>query len=201
MKIVSAEFICSAVKKGQYPEDNMPEIAFAGRSNVGKSSLLNLLTNRKKLAKVSASPGKTRTINFFNINNAFRIVDLPGYGYAQVSKAEAESWGPMMESYLSGREGLKKCVLLVDCRHNPTAQDKQMYEYLKYYGLDGIVIATKADKISRNELNKNLSIIRKDLEMKKTDKLIPVSTLNKTGVDDVLNCIEELLDAAGENDD
>lgn len=199
MIIKSAEFICSAVKQGQYPEDNMPEIAFAGRSNVGKSSLLNLLTNRKKLAKVSASPGKTRTINFFNINNTFRIVDLPGYGYAQVSKKEAESWGPMMESYLSERKNLKKCILLVDSRHQPTAQDKQMYEYLKYYNLDGVVIATKSDKISRNELNKNLSIIRKQLEMDKEDLILPVSALNKTGVDEILNCIAQIIEAGESN--
>lgn len=193
MKIESAEFICSSVKQSQYPEDNMPEIAFAGRSNVGKSSLLNLLTQRKKLAKVSSSPGKTRTINFFNINNSFRIVDLPGYGYAQVSKKEAESWGPMMEAYLSGRKGLKKCILLVDCRHDPTAQDKQMYEYLQYYHLDGIVIATKADKISKNELNKNIANIRKQLNMSGDDIIIAVSTLNKTGVNEVLSCFESLV--------
>ncbi|MCQ2553872.1 MAG: ribosome biogenesis GTP-binding protein YihA/YsxC [Clostridia bacterium] len=198
MIIKSADFISSAVKPSQYPQDEVFEIAFAGRSNVGKSSLLNLLTNRKKLAKVSSSPGKTRTINFFSINNEFRIVDLPGYGFAKVSKSEAESWGPMMEAYLSGREKLVKCILLVDCRHKPSAQDRQMYDYLKYYGLDGVVIATKADKISKNELNKNLSIIRKDLEMEKSDILIPVSALEKTGVDKVLNCIEELLSKAGE---
>lgn len=201
MKITSAEFICSAVKANQYPADNMPEIAFAGRSNVGKSSLLNLLTNRKKLAKVSASPGKTRTINFFVINDEFRIVDLPGYGYAKVSKTEAESWGPMMESYLSKRAGLKKCILLVDSRHNPTAQDKQMYDYLKYYGLDGVVVATKADKISKNELNRNLSTIRKELEMEKGSVIIPVSALEKTGVDEMLSCIEDLLAGEGEQNE
>jgi len=198
MIIKSAEFICSAVKQNQYPQDNMPEIAFAGRSNVGKSSLLNLLTNRRKLAKVSASPGKTRTINFFLINDSFRIVDLPGYGFAKVSKAEAESWGPMMETYLSQRAGLKKCILLVDSRHEPSALDKQMYDYLKYYNLDGVVVATKADKISKNELNKNMAVIRKQLEMRKDDQLIPVSALEKTGVDKVLSCIEALLDTREE---
>ena len=194
MTFQSAEFICSAAKPSQYPPEGIPEIAFAGRSNVGKSSLINLLFNRKKLAKVSSTPGKTRTINFFNINNGeFRIVDLPGYGFAKVSKAEAESWGPMMETYLSKRKGLLKVVQLVDSRHAPSAQDRQMYEFLKYYGLDGIVVATKADKLSRNELNKNLGIIRKELELEKTDVLIPVSALAKTGTEELTSAIEKLL--------
>lgn len=195
MTVKSAEFICSAAKPNQYPPEGTFEIAFAGRSNVGKSSLINLLFNRKKLAKVSATPGKTRTINFFNINNGeFRIVDLPGYGFAKVSKAEAESWGPMMETYLSNRKGLLKVVQLVDSRHAPSAQDKQMYEFLKYYGLDGIVVATKADKLSRNELNKNLNMIKKELELSKTDYLIPVSALAKTGVEEFTAVLEKLLE-------
>lgn len=195
MTVKSAEFICSAAKPNQYPPEGVPEIAFAGRSNVGKSSLINLLFNRKKLAKVSSTPGKTRTINFFNINDGeFRIVDLPGYGFAKVSKAEAESWGPMMETYLSKREGLLKVVQLVDSRHAPSAQDKQMYDFLKYYNLDGVVVATKADKLSRNELNKNLNMIRKELELKKTDALIPVSALAKTGVEEFTAVLEKLLE-------
>ena len=198
MIIKSAEFIGSAVKPDQYPEDNLPEIAFAGRSNVGKSSLLNLLTNRKKLAKVSATPGKTRTINFFLINNAFRIVDLPGYGFANVSKAESQSWGNMMETYLSKREGLKVCVLLVDSRHKPSAQDVQMYDYLKYYHLNGLVIATKADKLSKNELNKNLSMIRRELDMEKDDVILAESALNKTGVDEVLASIDRIVNISSE---
>ncbi|MCQ2552034.1 MAG: ribosome biogenesis GTP-binding protein YihA/YsxC [Clostridia bacterium] len=198
MIIKSAEFIGSAVKPDQYPEDNLPEIAFAGRSNVGKSSLLNLLTNRKKLAKVSATPGKTRTINFFLINNAFRIVDLPGYGFANVSKAESQSWGNMMETYLSKREGLKICVLLVDSRHKPSAQDVQMYDYLKYYHLNGLVIATKADKLSKNELNKNLSMIRRELDMEKDDVILAESALNKTGVDEVLASIDRIVNISSE---
>lgn len=198
MIIKSAEFIGSAVKPDQYPEDNLPEIAFAGRSNVGKSSLLNLLTNRKKLAKVSATPGKTRTINFFLINNAFRIVDLPGYGFANVSKAESQSWGNMMETYLSKREGLKICILLVDSRHKPSAQDVQMYDYLKYYHLNGLVIATKADKLSKNELNKNLSMIRRELDMEKDDVILAESALNKTGVDEVLASIDRIVNISSE---
>ena len=174
MIIKSVEFLTSAVRKEQYPPEGVPEIAFAGRSNVGKSSLINLLMNRKKLAKVSQNPGKTRTINFFAVNDSFRIVDLPGYGFARVSKAEAEKWGPMMEAYLSGRPDLLKVVQLVDIRHAPSAQDKQMYEYLQYYGLDGLVVATKADKVGRSELNRNLAVIRRELKLKKTDRVIPV---------------------------
>lgn len=196
MIIKTVEFLTSAVRKEQYPPEGVPEIAFAGRSNVGKSSLINLLTNRRKLAKVSQNPGKTRTINFFAVNGAFRIVDLPGYGYARVSKAEAEKWGPMMEEYLSSRPDLLKVVQLVDIRHAPTAQDKQMYEYLQYYGLDGLVVATKADKVSRNEQAKNIAVIRRELSLKKGDRVIPVSALNKTGTEEMLSAMEEIL-AAG----
>ena len=195
MIIKSVEFLTSAVRKEQYPPEGVPEIAFAGRSNVGKSSLINLLMNRKKLAKVSQNPGKTRTINFFAVNDSFRIVDLPGYGFARVSKAEAEKWGPMMEAYLSGRPDLLKVVQLVDIRHAPSAQDKQMYEYLQYYGLDGLVVATKADKVGRSELNRNLAVIRRELKLKKTDRVIPVSALNKTGTEEVLSAMEESLSA------
>lgn len=172
----------------------MPEIAFAGRSNVGKSSLLNLLTGRKKLARVSGSPGKTRTINFYLINDAFRIVDLPGYGYAKVSKSTTENWGEMMETYFQNRTGLRKVVQLVDIRHKPSAQDVQMYGYLRHYDLDGIVVATKADKVSRNEMQKNLSVIRKTLELSKEDRVIPVSALKKTGCEELLALIENLLE-------
>ena len=194
MIVRSSEFICAAVKPSQYPQDGVPEIAFAGRSNVGKSSLINLLLNRRKLAKVSATPGKTRTINFFSINDGeFRLVDLPGYGYARVSKAETADWGRMMESYLSKREGLKAVVQLVDSRHAPTAQDKQMYEYLRYYGLDGIVAATKADKLSGSELSRNLAMIRKELQLTADDTLIPVSALKRTGTEELLARIEKEL--------
>lgn len=194
MKIKKAELIAVAVKPQQYPEDNMVEVAFAGRSNVGKSSLLNLLTGRKKLARVSGSPGKTRTINFYQINDEFRIVDLPGYGYAKVSKSITENWGEMMEKYLEGRQGLKKVIQLVDIRHAPSKQDVEMYNYLRYYGLDGIVVATKADKVSRNEMQKNLSVIRKSLELSKEDKLIPVSALKRTGYEELLDEIQALVE-------
>ena len=193
MKIKTSQLEAVAVKRSQYPEDNMKEIAFAGRSNVGKSSLLNLITGRKALARVSGSPGKTRTINFYNINGDFRIVDLPGYGYARVSKSVTENWGDMMEQYFSARHGLIKTVQLEDIRHEPSKQDIQMYEYLKHYGLDGLVVATKADKISRNQMNKNISVIRKALGMKPEDKVIACSALKKTGQDELLDEIERLL--------
>lgn len=193
MKIKTSQLDAVAVKRSQYPEDNMKEIAFAGRSNVGKSSLLNLITGRKALARVSGSPGKTRTINFYNINGDFRIVDLPGYGYARVSKSVTENWGDMMEQYFSARHGLIKTVQLVDIRHEPSKQDIQMYEYLRHYGLDGLVVATKADKISRNQMNKNISVIRKALGMKPEDKVIACSALKRTGQDELLDEIERLL--------
>ncbi len=196
MKIKTAEIQAVTGRRDQYPPDTMKEIAFAGRSNVGKSSLLNLLTGRKKLAKVSGSPGKTRTINFYLINNEFRIVDLPGYGYAKVAKSMSEDWGRMMDEYFQHRDGLVKVVQLVDIRHDPSKQDVQMYEYLKHYGLDGLVVATKSDKISRNEMQKNMARIRKVLGMSKDDILIPVSALKKTGHEQLLDAMEAVLAAA-----
>lgn len=205
MKITSSKLETVAVKPAQYPETGVKEIAFAGRSNVGKSSLLNLITARKGLARVSGSPGKTRTINFYACEGliekneekssvAFRIVDLPGYGYARVSKAESEKWGEMMESYLENREDLLKVIQLVDIRHKPSAQDVQMYEYLKYYGLDGIVVATKADKLSNNERAKSIKEIKTTLGMKKGDIIIPCSALKRTGDKELLDTIETLLE-------
>lgn len=193
MIINKSDIEAVAVKPSQYPPDNLKEIAFAGRSNVGKSSLLNLITGRKKLAKVSGSPGKTRTINFYLINDAFRIVDLPGYGYAKVSKSVSQDWGAMMEKYLQGRENLIKVIQLVDIRHQPSKQDVEMYEYLRYYGLDGIVVATKADKVSRNQIPKQIKQIRQTLGLRKEDIVIPVSALKRTGYEELLDVIEELL--------
>ncbi len=193
LKIKKAELVAVTGNKNQYPQDDMPEITFAGRSNVGKSSLLNLLTNRKKLAKVSQNPGKTRTINFYEINESFRIVDLPGYGYAKVAKSMSASWGKMIEDYFEVREGLIKVVQLVDIRHAPSKQDVQMYDFLKHYEYDGIVVATKADKISRNQLQKNIKIIRQTLDMNKDDKVIPISSLKKTGYDELLDEIEKMI--------
>mgnify|MGYP003284370499 CR=1 FL=1 len=194
MIVKKAELESVAVKKEQYPQEDLKEIAFAGRSNVGKSSLLNLITGRKKLARISGSPGNTRTINFYRINDAFRIVDLPGYGYAKVSKSISESWGRMIEDYLENRENLLKVVQLVDIRHEPSKQDAEMYSYLKYYGLDGIVVATKADKISRNQIAKQMNMIKKKLELSSEDMVIPVSSLKKTGHDKLLDEIAALLE-------
>ena len=194
MRITKSDIETVAVKPSQYPPENLKEIAFAGRSNVGKSSLLNLLTSRKKLAKVSGNPGKTRTINFFLINDEFRIVDLPGYGYAKVSKSVSESWGDMMETYIENRPNLVKIVQLVDIRHEPSKQDVQMYGYLKHFGLDGIVVATKADKVSRNQIPGQVKLIRQTLSLNKDDRVIPVSALKKTGHEELLDVIEELLE-------
>ncbi|MEE1037784.1 MAG: ribosome biogenesis GTP-binding protein YihA/YsxC [Eubacterium sp.] len=193
MDVKKAELVAVTGRPDQYPEENLYEVAFAGRSNVGKSSLLNLLTKRKSLARVSGNPGKTRTINFFEINGDFRIVDLPGYGYAKVSKSMSEGWGDMMETYFESRKCLLKVIQLVDIRHAPSKQDVQMYNYLKHYGLDGVVVATKSDKISRNQYQKNIKVIRQTLGMHPDDKVIPVSALKKTGQDKLLEEIEQIL--------
>ena len=194
MMIKHAELEAVAVRPGQYPSADMKEIAFAGRSNVGKSSLLNLLTGRRKLARVSGSPGKTRTINFYLVNGTFRIVDLPGYGYAKVSRSVSESWGKMMEQYLESRENLVTVIQLVDIRHEPSAQDKQMHDYLRHFGLDGVVVATKADKISRNQLQKQIRMIRTALKLAPEDQVIPVSALKRTGQGVLLDVMEQMLE-------
>ena len=181
MIIKKCEFIKSAVLQNQYPELNLPEIAFSGRSNVGKSSLINSLLNRKKLVKVSSNPGKTRLINFFLINEQYVMVDLPGYGYAAVSKNEKQAWGKMIEDYLMSRENLKNVVLLVDIRHEPTSDDKLMFDFIKYYRRSVIIVATKLDKITRSSVNKNLNIIRKKLEIGENDILIPYSSETHAG--------------------
>lgn len=193
MIINKAELEAVAVKPSQYPPEDLAEIAFAGRSNVGKSSLLNLLVNRKKLAYVSSTPGKTRTINFYRINDNFRIVDLPGYGYAKISKKVSEQCGEMIEGYLKMRPNIIKVIQLVDIRHEPSKQDVQMYSYLKNYDLDGVVVATKADKISKGALQKHISVIRKKLSMSVEDIVIPVSSLKKQGHDELLSVMEEML--------
>ena len=187
MKIKSSEFIISAVKREQYPDDNLPEIAFVGRSNVGKSSIINSLTNRRGLAKVRQTPGKTRLINFFLLNKDFYLVDLPGYGYAKVSKKEKASWGATIERYLLNRGPLKKVVLLVDCRHKPTADDVQMYEWIKHYGYEVVVIATKSDKISNNQIGKSEKLIKETLGLPKDHKLKFFSSLNKKGKDELVD--------------
>ena len=180
MIVKSAELAAVAARKAQYPSTDIKELAFAGRSNVGKSSLINLLLNRK-IARTSGSPGKTRTINFYQINGSFRIVDLRGYGYAKVSRSISSTWCVMIEVYLLDSPNLILVVQLVDIRHAPTEQDKTMYEWSRHYGYDGIVVATKADKLSRNEMTKNLAMIRRELALTEEDLLIPVSALKKTG--------------------
>ncbi|KEI84657.1 YihA family ribosome biogenesis GTP-binding protein [Clostridium botulinum] len=189
MEIKKAEFVISAVKKTQYPDDGRPEVAFVGRSNVGKSTLINTLTNRRKLVKVSSTPGKTRLINFFVINDNMYFVDLPGYGYAKVSKKEKENWGYIMEQYLVERDQLKKIVLLVDSRHKPTSDDINMYNWIKHYNYEVLVVGTKLDKLKRNDINKNKKIIRDTLKMDKDDKILLISSLSKEGKEEVLEQI------------
>ncbi|RHQ96498.1 YihA family ribosome biogenesis GTP-binding protein [Peptoclostridium sp. AF21-18] len=181
----------SAVHRHQYPTDGIPEIALAGRSNVGKSSLTNALLNRRNFARTSSTPGKTRTINFYLINKEFFFVDLPGYGYAKVAKSEKDKWGQVMERYLQDRDELCAIFLLVDIRHEPTADDKMMYDWIKYYGYDCVVVATKADKISRGQYLKHLSVIRKKLQLEKDEKIIPVSSSKKTGIEELWSEIVE----------
>jgi GTP-binding protein len=177
------------VKKDQYPKDGRNEVAFVGRSNVGKSSIINALTNRRKLAKVSQTPGKTRLINFFLINDDFHLVDLPGYGYAKVSKTEKASWGKTIETYLTDREELKRVILLVDSRHKPTADDILMYDWIKHFNYDCVVIATKSDKLSNNDLVKSRKLIKETLKLDDTDKFYFFSSLNKKGKDELIDNI------------
>lgn len=190
MEIKQAEFITSAVVPSQYPEDDRVEIAFVGRSNVGKSSIINTLTNRRKLVKVSGTPGKTKLINFFMINNSFYFVDLPGYGYAKVSKTEKATWAKTIETYLMTREQLKMIVLLVDSRHKPTQDDVAMYNWVKHFGHELIVVATKSDKVKNSEMSKSRKTIREGLGMTDDEKLLYFSSLKKTGKEDVLNALE-----------
>ena len=168
MKIRSAEFILSASSPWQFPTPTLPEIAFAGRSNVGKSTLINSLLNRKKLVKTSSTPGKTQLINFFNINDKFHFVDLPGYGFAKVPENVRKQWQRLIESYLQERESLRNVVLIVDSRHGPTKQDRQLKEWLDYYERPVLIVASKVDKLKRGVIQKNLKIIRQDLALNKT---------------------------------
>lgn len=185
----NADILLSATNKNHYPQDDIPEVALAGRSNVGKSSFINTMLNRKNLARTSGKPGKTQLLNFFNIDGKLRFVDVPGYGYARVSKKEREKWGKMIEEYLTSRENLKAVVSLVDLRHEPSADDVQMYEFLKYYEIPVILVATKADKIPRGKWNKHESMIKKKLDFDKTDTFIIFSSVNKTGVEEAWDAI------------
>ena len=193
-KINKAEFVLCAAWKSQWPENDLPEICLAGRSNVGKSSFINTITSRKNLAKVSGTPGKTRTLNFFNINDVMRLVDVPGYGYAKVNDKIKESFGTMIDTYLKERDSLKGLVLIVDYRHKPTRDDIEMYEYAKYYEIPVIVVATKEDKLKRNDLQKNEKLIKQTLNFDKKDKFVRFSSLSKKGVDEVWKNILELCE-------
>ena len=193
-KIHKAQFMLCAAWKSQWPENDLPEICLAGRSIVGKSSFINTITNHSKLAKVSGTPGKTRTLNFFNINDELRLVDVPGYGYAKVNDKIKESFGDMLDTYLRERDVLKGLVLIVDYRHKPTHDDKMMYDYAKHYHIPVIVVATKEDKLKRNDLKKNEKIIKDTLGFDKNDIFLRFSSLNKVGIDEVWERIIELCE-------
>lgn len=194
MKIKSAELetVCGITSK--LPENNLPEIAFAGKSNVGKSSLINALMCRKSLARTSSQPGKTQTINYYNVNKEIYFVDLPGYGYAKVSKTEKEKWGKMIERYLNTSSQLKKVYLLVDIRHEPNANDKQMYDWIIESGYEPVIIATKLDKINRSQKDKHVKMLREGLGLRKGTLVIPFSAETKQGREeiyaDILSVIE-----------
>lgn len=197
MKIKESKFITSAVKPDQYPESDLPEIAMVGRSNVGKSSLINMLLNRKNLARTSSTPGKTQLINFFDIDGKFTLVDLPGYGYARVSKEQKKTWGTIIETFLKTRKNLLEVILLVDLRHKPTEEDIRMYEWIKSYGFNGIVVATKHDKIKRSQLQKHIKVIRTTLGMEKEAVLVTSSTMDRKGKYDVWDIFNELFEVNG----
>jgi len=188
-----SEHITTAVNPEGYPESDLPEVAMVGRSNVGKSSVINLLTNRKGLARVGNSPGKTRQINFFNLEDKLVLVDLPGYGYAKVSKSEKEKWGKIVEIYLNGRKQLKLILMLVDIRHKPTADDRIMCEWIRSMGKPYIILATKSDKITRTHYQKHLREIRDTLGLASEVSIITVSVLKKSGAKEVLSKIQESL--------
>ncbi len=195
MNINNAKYELTAVRPDQYPKSEVPEIAFAGRSNVGKSSFINTLLNRKNLARVGATPGKTRELNFYNIDNTIYFVDLPGYGYAGVSKEQKSSWGRMIETYLTTRPQLALIMLLVDIRHKPSNDDIQMYGWIKSFNVPHIIAATKADKISRSELFKKIKDIRETLGLEENEKVVPFSSEKRTGKDEIWQLIEEALQA------
>jgi GTP-binding protein len=193
MEIKKAEFTTSAVKAVQYPQDGFPQIAMAGKSNVGKSSLINAMTNRTKLARVSGQPGKTRLINFFLVNDSFYLVDLPGYGFARVSKSEKESWGAMMNEYFEKAFQLKCIVLIVDIRHDPTAEDMQMAEWIRYYDVPVLVAASKSDKLGKTRIKPQAAQIRKQLGFADDVPVIPYSAISKHGIDELLEQLDAFL--------
>ena len=195
IKQVSLETVCGITSK--IPDNKLPEIAFAGKSNVGKSSLINALMNRKSLARTSSQPGKTQTINFYNINDAMYLVDLPGYGYAKVAQSEKEKWGKMIENYLHKSKQLKAVFLLIDIRHTPGANDKTMYDWIVYQGYQPIIIATKLDKLKRSQVQKALKEVRTGLGLKTDDIVIPFSAQTKQGREEIWALMDELIGVDG----
>ena len=191
IKSAELETVCGITSK--LPDNMFPEIAFAGKSNVGKSSLINGLLNRKSLARTSASPGKTQTINFYNINQELYFVDLPGYGYAKVSQEIRNKWGKMIEKYLHTSKQLKAVFLLIDIRHAPGENDVTMYDWIVANGYEPVIIATKLDKIKRSQKDKNIKIIREKLGVSKETKIIPFSAVSKQGKEEIWNLIEDSI--------
>ena len=199
IKSVNLETVIGITSK--LPENTLPEFAFAGKSNVGKSSLINAIMNRKSYARTSAQPGKTQTINFYNINEEFYLVDLPGYGYAKVSQETKAKWGKMIERYLQRSQQLKAVFLLIDIRHDPSANDKDMYEWIVHNGFEPIIIATKSDKISRGQIDKHLKVIRTGLKTRPGTVMIPFSSLNKNGLDKVYEILDDFLTPESDAED
>ena len=193
MIIKDPKFELSCVSPEQFPQNTIPEVAFVGRSNVGKSSIINALLNRKRLAKVGQTPGMTRMINFFNIDKTFYFVDLPGYGYASVSREKKKDWAYVIEKYLNSREQLKLIVLLVDIRHAPSKEDVEMLDWIKGYNIPYIVTATKYDKITRNQLFARLKEIRSVLTLAEDTKVIPFSSENKHGKEELLDIMSKYM--------
>ena len=195
IKSINLETVCGITSV--LPDNDKPEIAFAGKSNVGKSSLINVLMNRKSYARISATPGKTQTINFYNINEEMYLVDLPGYGYAKVSEKEKVQWGKLIERYLNGSTQLKAIFLLIDIRHEPSANDKMMYSWIVEQGFQPIIIATKLDKLKRSQIQKHVKMVREGLDLVPGTKIIPFSSTTKQGRDEIWELIEsEYLDRA-----
>lgn len=194
IKTVNLETVCGITSK--LPENTKPEFAFAGKSNVGKSTLINALMNRKAYARTSSTPGKTQTINYYNINDEFYLVDLPGYGYTKVSVSEKEKWGKMVERYLRMTKELKAVFLLVDLRHDPSENDRQMYDWMVHNGYRPVIIATKLDKLKRSQVSKNVRAIRQGLGMKPEDILIPFSAVTKQGRDEIWELADMLTGQA-----
>ncbi|MCJ8013817.1 ribosome biogenesis GTP-binding protein YihA/YsxC [Paenibacillus sp. KQZ6P-2] len=192
MKVTQAEFVISAVGPDQYPEDALPEIGLAGRSNVGKSSLINRMINRKNLARTSSTPGKTQHLNYYRINEELYFVDFPGYGYAKVSKTQRQVWGKMIEKYLLEREPLKLVLLIVDLRHPPTKDDEMMYDWLKHYDIPICVVATKADKIPKSRWQKHVKQMKECLALRKTDAFVMYSSETGLGKEELWAHIESI---------